>query len=397
MKTHFSIYTLFVVFFLMAFIFITSCDAETDPDTDIPRDPGNEDILDPDMASELLVLENFTKVTGEMPVAPNGDLKINHKDTIYIVKDFPFGARIVVKHESLNEITGFYIGVSNSSYYFDVPKSDEETEPYTSVFYLNFADINDPWIPVNIQPHVNGVPADEFKRFVRIQNLVNIKDAVEERNCLFTQDGQQYNWLWEFTVVEDNTGDIHTAYAPNMYVDLPGFSYGGCCWCNSETEECYSIPAKEDPYCLSANPEYFLVSVEDEFYARHFGALDLFDNGTFEWLTRSESNTFIPEDSDYCENIAAYLNYDNLSVAEGTHDYSPGAENIKFTVTASYDFLDPSLPGYIWNLPNGTFSFTCKNLIISQASSQGITSVVFRKRDTISVEDLWAYFPEYYD
>ena len=374
---------------LILCLVIVACDSEVDPDSSVDIDDPR--LIDPTEASTALVLQNATKINGSLPPAPEGNLKINHEDTIYVVSDLPFGARVVIEHEPIEEISGFYVGVPNSAFYYDVPKKDEDTEPYTSVFYLNYKDIGNPAIPINIQPYVNGIPADEFKKFIRV-----IK-PVEDVNCLFNEKKEKYRWVWEFTVIEDHSGDIHTAYAPNMYVNSPGFSYGGCCWCNSETGDCFSTPAQFDPYCLSGNPEYYQISVEDEFDARHFGGLDLYENGLFEWLTRSDTKKFDPEFSDYCEDSAAYLTYENVAVAEGTHDFTPGAKTINFNVTNSFDFHDPTTPGHVWHLPNGTLMYTCKSLIISQAGSHGVTSIVFRRGKESSTEDLWTSWPEYYD
>lgn len=70
----------------------------TDPD--MPQGPSQGIELEADEASEYLNLSNSTKITGQLPPAPDGQLAINVRDTIYAVKGHPEASPILmIRHE----------------------------------------------------------------------------------------------------------------------------------------------------------------------------------------------------------------------------------------------------------------------------------------------------------
>ncbi|MDZ7604230.1 MAG: hypothetical protein U5K79_01290 [Cyclobacteriaceae bacterium] len=123
--------------FMMLALMVIIASCENPNDTDPKTDPGTIVNIDPEKASVYLKLSNAIKIDGDLPIAPNGKLKINVKDTIYIVHGLPFGDRIVVKHDGLQEIIGFFVGVVDDTLYYDVPIISAESGDSTDVFYIN--------------------------------------------------------------------------------------------------------------------------------------------------------------------------------------------------------------------------------------------------------------------
>jgi hypothetical protein len=401
--------SLLSMLFLIGLLWMAACESDLEPDDgqiNNPNNPGNPAAFDPDKAAEALVLKDARKISGGLPLAPSsGPLKINIEDTIYVVKGFPFGARVVVKHDGLHDISGFFIGVENSSFYYDVPVIEAESQDSTVVIFINLDHINGlDWdfpFPITLLPHVDGIP---IKKFIRV---IKQEDAEDEEVCSPLTPAPQcfydennvlvcpcesgcWYWIWEFTVVEDATGDIHTAYAPGMFIENPEFQHGGCCWNGIST------PAKYDPYCVSGNPEYHLLTVDDVYYVRHFEALDLFDNNVYERWTRHEDKNYHTDSSNYCTGEAGYIVDSKFTKENGKHDFTPGARQIKLTATGSYNALDSSEPSANWLASSGEISYTCHSLIISFPFNGEKWSTIYRK-SMIDFNPLETYFPEYYE
>ncbi len=388
-------------------MFVVSCENEVEPEQANKGIPNNTSrTFTADELSDYLILKNSTKIIGLPPQPSGGNLQINSKDTIYLVKGMAFGSRVEVKHDESHEITGFYVAVSNSSFYFDVPIIEAESQETSDVFFLYLEDVDGMDFPfsfeVTILPHVNGLP---IKKFVRV---VTKEDPEDEKTCLpvgpipncLMQDstGQSCNsstywtWIWESTLVEDNTGDIHTAYAPAMFINVSPFQHGGCCWNN------ISMPAKYDPYCVSGNPEYFELTVDDVYYVRYFEALHLFEDGKYLRQTRHATKNYVPDSSNYCTGQAGYRVDEDFSGEYGTHDFSPDANYINLAVTSHLDLLDPkSKAGAGWPLLSGELFYTCHYLVISYPFNGEKWSVVYQARSQYDPSDLDKFFPSYWD
>jgi hypothetical protein len=402
-------YQIHSTFVLLAFmLIIASCENLTD--TDPKTDPGTDVIIDPAKASEYLKFSNAIKIEGDLPTAPDGKLKINVKDTIYIVHGFPFGDRIVVKHDGLQDISGFYVEVIDGTFYYDVPIISSESGDSTEVFYINmgFPDGGN-WdfpytIPVRIQPHgPDGSPLDEFVVDVTIED--NEEDGVDPcspltpaptcfydtdsiRNC--TYPSGPYTWIWEFTVVENPSGDIYTAYAPFMFLNIPTFTHGGCCWNG------FSTPAKYDPYCVPANPEYHEVTVDNAYYVRYFEFLDLYDNNTFERRMRDETSNYSPDSSNYCTGEAGYFVDPYYNREDGTHTFSEGNNYISFNRLHLLYPQNLKNNHSFWTPKNGEIFYTCNSLIISYSFNGDKWSDVYM-RNRRPLGELEIHTPEFYE
>jgi hypothetical protein len=406
MKMHVRILMFLSIVLTNSFVFV-SCesDLETIDDNQLSN-PNNPSILDPDEVSDYLVLTDASKIPGNLPAASNGELKISFKDTIYVVKGFPYGARVVVRHDGLYDISGFYVAVSNGSFYYDVPIIAAEAQNSADVFYIDLqipddVEIDYPFtVPIKIQPHgPDGIPIDEF-----IKNITS-EDPDDENVCLptttyscITREGalictSPWNWIWEFSVTEDATGDIPEAYQPGLPQELSPFQHGGCCWNGIST------PAKYDPYCVSGNPEYNLITVDDAYYVRYFESLDLFDNGKYERYTFHATHNYDPDSSNYCTGEAGYQYNESFTYEHGTHDFAPGADRIKLAIDTIHNGIDPSAQASNpWAPPVGELFYTCHSLMISVPINNGAKwTYVYRLGAEVSFEELENFFPNNWD
>ena len=392
-----------------ALLWPASCQTDMHPDS---KPSNTTAIHDPDVAAQYLVLTGASQIAGNLPNAPDGHLKLNFKDTIYIARGFPFGARAVVKHDRLQDISGFYVGVSDGSFYYDVPAVEAEAGDSTDVIYINWqvpdgVSWESPYtIPIRIQPHsADGSPLDGFDIKITIEgNEGGQKDPCSPLTpaptCYYNEDSSQYScdflggintWVWEFTVVEDATGDIYTAYAPFMFLNNPPFQHGGCCWNGIST------PAKYDPYCVSGNPEYHEITVADVYYVRYYEFLDLFDNNTFVRNIRHETHNYSTDSSNYCTGEAGYITSRGTIQENGTHDFSLGDDNIHFKREHLYDYSNPDNPYNLWKINDGNMFYTCHTLIISYYFNGEKWSDVYQRnyrRDGI-IDD--SFQPEFYE
>ncbi len=153
---------------------LVSCETEEpDPQNNNTGNTEEENPADDFTGDELAgfrALPGADKITGSLPQAPDFQLKINVKDTIVVMKGL-YGVRIVVRHNGVQDISGFYVAVENSSFYYDVPVEDSQAADSTDVFYIDITDdesIEYPFtISVIIQPHnPAGEPLDQFEREV---------------------------------------------------------------------------------------------------------------------------------------------------------------------------------------------------------------------------------------
>ncbi len=406
MNRHYS--GLLSIVLLSGLLVVTSCEPDLEPDkgqTGNPTNPNNPVAIDPDEVSEYLVLTDASKISGALPAASDGPLQISVKDTLYLVNDMPFGTRVVVKHDGRYDISGFYVGIPNSSFYYDVPVLAAESGDSTDVIYINIGDTDGlDWgeFPVEILPHGPGnLP---FKKFIRRVKVEKPKDedpcsplvappvcSTDDngvRTCTYV--GGIYSWIWDFTVVENAAGDIYTAYAPYMFLNVPAFQHGGCCWNG------FSEPAKYDPYCVPGNRDYHEVTVDDAYYVRYFERLDLFEDNTYLRSVRDETQNYNTDSSDYCADEAGYVTSRHYVEEDGTHDFSPGNNAINFTRLNTNDNGDPYNTSF-WFVHDGEVFYTCHTLIISYLFNGEKWSEVYKRnyRSGLGMED--TMYPEFYD
>lgn len=342
-------------------MFTFSCETEPEPGSNSNNGSGNNggNTFTGDELSKFLVLDGAGKITGDLTEASDMLLKMNVEDTIYIIKSSPYGARVVVRHDGRHDITGFYIGVDNSSFYYDVPVVDAVAQDSTDVIYINVAvpedaDVDYPLtIPIKVQPHgPSGEPLDEFDR------EVTIEDPEADNKCPLTipfttgSTNLDRGWLWLFTYGYDNTGKLFYEEAPGTK-KISNYKTGGCC-----NDDGTSSTVANDPYCFekysngTPNPRWRSIDVE-HYFEWKYDILWFYDNGTFIQDNLSFQTNYRPSESDFCNNEAAYDFQKSFFHKSGKHDFTPGAEYLKVT----YDVTDPPVYGKI--IRGGELLYSC--------------------------------------
>ncbi len=409
-----SLLSLLSLLGLSALLWATSCEPDLEPDQNQPYNPTNPNnpvTLAPDEASELLLLTDAIKITGDLPAAPEGPLQISVEDTIYLISGRSFGTRLVVRYDGQQEISGFYVGIPNSSFYYDVPVVVAESGDSTEVLYINMKDAGGldwdglDWEPFTIEILPHGPGNLPFKKFIRKLKVEKPKakdpcsplvappecysDIYGNRVCDYV--GGAYSWIWEFTVAEDASGDIYTAYAPFMFLNIPPFKHGGCCWNG------FSEPSKYDPYCVPGNPEYHEVTVDNAYFVRYFERLDLFDDNTYERSLRTETSNYNTDSSNYCLGEAGYSTRDHYTEEHGTHNFASGKKTINFTRLDYHSTNNEDGTYLLWAANDGEIFYTCHTLIISYIFQGEKWSDVYKRnfRSGLGMES--NMYPEFYD
>ena len=361
-----------LILFSGGLLWLAACEQDIDPfDADQqnkpggPDDPGNPAQIDPDEALAYLVLESAQKIAGTLQSAPDQQLKINFKDTIYLVKDFPFGARVVVKHDGLFHIGGFYIGTTDGTFYYDLPAEETEAQDSSDVIYLNIElpdDIQSDFpytLPIIIQPYgPDGVPLDEFNKWITVE------DPESSDGCPITVY-RAPAWEWEFTVGINYAGEVFQIDAPGLK-KISSYETGGCC-----NNDGTSTTVANDPNCTQ-NSIYFKSINVEHYFTNVFELLTFFDDGTFKQWNASRQTNYRPSKSDFCNNLAAYdLDYNEFTKF-GKHDFTPGADYLNII----YDVTDPPVFGKI--IGSGEILYTCHSLILTVGREEK-WSIVYRK------------------
>ena len=236
------------LFWILLFALV-SCKKTVDENTDntIP-----EDIPDTSSLGQYLVLNQANKITGTLPASSNSLIRMNSKDSIYLLEDLSSGARIEVNHYGKFEIAGFYIGVAGQSYYFDTPVVKEESQDSTDVVYINFDDKGlESWqspfnLPILIQPHgADGKPLKTFVRILTVEKPQTSSDPANLPMDIVSPAGvspSPFIWKWQYTEVHHSTGVL--IEAPGLWVGGVQTT-GGCC-----NNDGTSSTVANDPYCF---------------------------------------------------------------------------------------------------------------------------------------------------
>lgn len=351
------------LFLLLLIIF--SCETEPEPENNPADTGGNGEVVTGDEPAELLALAGADKISGGLPPAPDLLLKMNFKDTIYVLKNGEFGARVVIRHDGLHDISGLYIAVDNSTFYYDVPVIEEAAQDSSDVIYIN-TEISDEieanyplTIPIKIQPHgPGGEPLDEFVR------LVTIEDPDENNKCPITiplttdttdLDG---GFFWLFTVGVDQSGNIFHEEAPGLK-KISRYKTGGCCNDNGS-----STTVSDDPHCFqkfsdgTLNPRWRTIEVE-HYFEWKYDILWFYDNGTFAQDNLSFQTSYRPSKSDFCKGESGYDFDKGFFHKTGKHDFTPGVDYLKVT----YDVMNP--PVYGKTFPGGRLAYSCHAMQIN--------------------------------
>ena len=347
---------------------------------DLPKDPDEKKIeLEADEAAEYLTLNNATKVSGQLSDAPDGQLTINVKDTIYSIKGYSDAAPIMmVRHTTAQEISGFFVGVSGASFYYQLPLYEGPNGPApteadsVAIFIIDFQPPESVVFPytieIVIQPHgPDELPIDEFVRKITVEDPED-EDHKQGTCGIMTQNpcpGQKANscsnphadkyWAWESTKQEDD-GYIYTS---GVYRFSPVWEAHGCC-----TPDGHSISAASEPRCRPGvnNWEFKILDVGGTGHMRSGEVLAIFDDGTFFRSLKTNVQNFDSQNSDFCSEEKIYINLLHQRQTGGTHNYSPGDKQIQLT-----DDPNQSQPGMIpFVHRGGDLVHTCHSMMIRE-------------------------------
>ena len=370
-------FSLLSMILLSGLLWVVACESDIDPmDDDQSNNSNNNQVaIDPDEIAEYLMLADASKITGDLPTAPDGQLKINVKDTIYLLKGFPYGERVVIRHNGLYDISGFYVGVENSSFYYDVPVVAMEAQDSTDVIYINLGDTEGlDWkfpFPIIILPH--GPDGMSWDKFVRV---IKVEDPEEEPGCSITVPTDYsldlVHWEWSYTVNVDAAGNV-LHFEGKGVKKVSAYQTGGCC-----NDDGTNTTVANDPYCFSKysdgtpNPNWRSIDVS-HYFMWAYDILYLYNDGTFRQANTSVQTNYRPSLSDFCNNEAAYDFDINTFVKFGTHDFTPGAKYINFT----YNVTDPPVFGK--NIYGGELLYSCHNMIISFGGEGSKWHSIFRR------------------
>jgi hypothetical protein len=169
---------------ILSIFFLQACTEDEVGEHD-PNEPALE-------FHDYLSLTDASKVTGALPSAPEGNLKINFSDTIYLIQGHPYKARLGFKHEANSPVTEFNIWVDGfkDEHYYKASPSPESNDS-TTIVYIGMdapETISFPYVTeLIIQPVGPAGPLDEFRRIV----------TVEEPDIISTQPGcSPYDRKW---------------------------------------------------------------------------------------------------------------------------------------------------------------------------------------------------------
>jgi hypothetical protein len=332
-----------------------------------------------DELAGFLALTQADKVTGSLPQAPDFQLKMNVKDTIVVMKGL-YGARIVVRHNGLQDVSGFYVAVENSSYYYDVPVEDAQASDSTDVFYIDITDdaaIDFPFtLAVIIQPHSpDGEPLDQFERKVKAVDPKSGKGCpITAPYVGNTTDLGQKAWKWMHTYGIGQDDKVFHIEAPGLKQGSP-YTTGGCC-----NDDGTSSTVADDPHCFekfsdgTPNPKWRSIEV-NHYFTWMYDILWFYDNGTFAQQNSSQQTNYRPSKTDFCSEKPFYDFDEGFYLKTGTHDFTAGTDHL----TITYDVTDP--PVYGKTIRSGTISYDCDGLAFLYEIEGQSWVVEYRKAD----------------
>lgn len=361
-----------LVMVVSGLLLISGCEKDLDPDPqadpDDPNNPNPTTNVDPEKASEYLVLDNATKMTGKPESVPDGQIQMDVKDTIFVVKGYPIGSRLEFLHDPSQDISGFYIYVKGASVYFDVPESIMDgqyeakgEEDTTSVLVLDLdptvdkEEVDYPYsVEIVIQPHdPAGIGLDSISRVITVE--VPNETSGNNGACnsiLRTRGTANRIWEWEFSVREYN-GQILNILAPGLATSINSQG-SGCC-----RDDGVSVTTSDSPGCTSVGTSANLTWVElevDDYLTLTYEIIWFWEDGNFEYWGEENKRQYDRSTTNFCTGTVGYT-YDRKSYIHlGTHDFVAGSDHMNLNITDSEG-------GY---RPAGSMDliYTCNTLIL---------------------------------
>lgn len=349
-------------------LFVVSC---SDPAEEEMTPPGEEEEaeLKPEDADPIMNAFSFTsatKINGKVPEVDNTSLiKMAGGDTLYAMAGVNNIIRI--SHPASKLLSGIFMAVEGSTFYYEVEKDDEEQSDTVSVVMIGF----DPeevdgtaHVPIQLTAYdENKQPIDIIERILTIEDPSDPNPA----GCGLLEDGDTTyvqvlsgGWIWEWTVVLDYNDQPVVINAPlRSYITEQ--THYGCC----EESACPALVI--DPNTHIAEWKYDSEMSIVTRYAIEREYFNFFQNGTFHRFTWEFQSALDPEATDYCTGQPAMVNRREDVYYYGVHDYVEGNTRISYAITHA-DCEDQSFCGY--GSRGGQVTVTCHNLLIT-AGTEG--------------------------
>lgn len=335
------------------FMLFFACEDPVNPENGDTGGP--PDTVHTNVPGDYLILTDPVEIKADYPDAPDGNLTINVRDTLFLIEGHSYRGRVSVLHDPLMDINGFYVWVSGmtTAYYYDVPEVPEEGSDSTAVIYIGMDppdELEFPYsVTVIIQPHdADGVPVDEFSVPVTSERPLA---------CDIFTEGDA--WKWMFTEMYDYQGNLFQVTAPSataIYHDnTGGYEFSGCCV--SDVYVPYNESTGVDGICDERNPHFKDFHVNTTYTYTVYDFLFIFSSGNFIHYNGSVQTNFNPEKS-VCAGRAVYDAVATDYTKTGTHDYVSGDADITMTTTAA-------IPPFGPNPPRGAIVNTCHLMAIT--------------------------------
>ncbi len=335
------------------------------------------DSLDADVVSEHLLLPSASKITGKPPTATDGQIKMDVKDTIYLVKGLPIGEMIAFWHTPTQIVSGFYVYVSGSSFYYDVPKTviDEQFIPAAendSISLLTVDISNGAWeypFSTNIQilPHgPDGIPLDDATRPIEVEDPANSCTSIIRT---ISPDNRKL-WMWEKTTLSYN-GILNTTWAPWVPTRVQSIG-AGCCWISRNSSVFVGYPGCKKN---TTSPDMAYKELPlDANITRYFEAMNILEAKKLSFFGYESKKEWDQNNTDFCSEIPAYKHDGDVysDGANSTHDFAPGAKSMNMSV--------PIWNGS-WRPPTHVnLVYTCNTLVMKWEESEGAEwSKIYKK------------------
>lgn len=380
-------------------IFLLACNA------DEPA-PEKTKTGDPITVEELDTLSNrfdffySTKLVGNTPAAPDGNLKFSIKDTLYLGQGFYVPVKFL--HDKLSDVKGVFIqivgpsGGALASTYFDVPEIPDVSDSDTvSVIVIQF----DPtdfgstsfdlplFFNIKITPHdQNGQALDEGIVPVKVEPLNDDITGPPATDLCGLTDGY---WQWDLSYnpkqkpgVSQDDPDLFVFWNdPSKVWGKDGQIINGCC--------CAGISIYNQPCPCSAKPN---ASLHFATYMQYvMETLTFYENGTYYRQTIQNYAIPLPISSDFCGNAEGEVRRNILSVSY-SGNWSVQDHNGQNLLTLTQTSSTPDHAGY-GNGGGRIHYLTCEDLTLAEPQEgEGNELYKFYKRRSNYQNNT----PEYY-
>lgn len=345
---------------VLAVLFLFCCSDPAEDEITPPKNEQEEEIsqVDADAALKTFSFTSSIQTMGSVPTVVNSSLvKTNSRDTIYALPEIKNLIRI--SHPKSRPVTGIYMAVKGSTFYYDVPIDEEEESDTVSVilFEIEGGNIEIPYdIPVDITAYDdNGQPIDILERIISVEKPKNnMCDILDDGDTATNDWSRTWEWCWT-TVVDQNDQPLRIHTPGRMY--YASQTHSGCC--DNSVCPVYIV----DPNTKIGKWVYDSEFTVDTYYGILYEGFKFYKNGTFTRFTVERQSAVDADGTDWCNGVPKLRDYLDEVTYFGTHDYSPGDAQLRYGTTRSVCADPLGLCGY--GSRGGQVTSSCHAMIIT--------------------------------